>query len=488
MNNNELDNTRQDGSENLYEQKAGAGQDIGPGAPKGQQKLYSVGGNGMKDNDNLFTPPYYVGKSEYSYQAEDKAGSRLDFTEPPKKRRRGRGSRVWLIALAVVAIMIMSALAGLGGMLIVDEYFIKDRDDQQTTAAIGGNTEDTQNTPTNDSPMVIIKNNDSRQIETVTGSVGDENLNWPDVVELVKDSVVEIYTEKSSYVGRLVESGAGSGVIIGVTEDQKTVTIVTNNHVISGADTITVKLTNGSEYKAELCGADATTDIALLTITTDEVVTRAALGSSASLMVGEDVIAIGNPLGKLGGTVTKGIISALAREVEIDGISMTLLQTDAAVNPGNSGGGLFNKRGELIGIVNAKSTGDNLDDLGYAIPIDKVYEIVQELYKHGYVTGRVEAGLKLEEGYYFVANGPFFSRVYGVFVVESKYTDEIKPGDRIVSVNSIEVSTIDEIKGIISKYSVGDTITIRVSREGKQSDVNLTLREYIPEEVKNKFN
>ena len=145
-------------------------------------------------------------------------------------------------------------------------------------------------------------------------------------------------------------------------------------------------------------------------------------------------------------------------------------------------------RGELIGIINAKSSGESLESLGYAIPIDKVYEIVQELYNYGYVTGRVEAGLTLEEGYYYVTSGPFFSRVYGVFVIESKYTNEIKPGDRIVSVKGIEVSTIDEIKGILSRCSVGETIAIRVSREGKQHDVNLTLREYIPEEAKNKSN
>ena len=111
--------------------------------------------------------------------------------------------------------------------------------------------------------------------------------------------------------------------------------------------------------------------------------------------MGEGVIAIGNPLGELGGTVTNGIVSALAREVEIDGQAMTLLQTNAAVNPGNSGGGLFNMKGELIGVVNAKSGGDNVENIGFAIPIDAAYDIACELITHGYVTGRVELGLSL---------------------------------------------------------------------------------------------
>ena len=199
MNNNELDNTRQDGSEEIYEKKAEAGQDMSPQAPKSQQKLYSVGGDGMNNNNdnNFYTPPYYVGKSEYSYQTEDKAGSRLYYTEPPKKRRRGRGNRVWLVALIVVALMIMSALAGFGGMLIADEYFITDREEQQTTAATDGNPEDTQNAPANDSTVFIIKNNGSSQVETVTGSVGDENLSLPDVVELVKYSVAKYIPKKA---------------------------------------------------------------------------------------------------------------------------------------------------------------------------------------------------------------------------------------------------------------------------------------------------
>ncbi|MGI6166933.1 MAG: S1C family serine protease [Eubacteriales bacterium] len=481
MHNNELDNIRQDSSDNLHEQKEaeapGQGTDLG--TPENQQKVYSVGGDGMNNKDD-FTPSYYIG-NEYSYRIEDRPGSRGMYADPPRGQRKRRGGRTWVIALAIVALIIMSALAGFGGTLIANEYFSGDRYAAETTAA--GEAEDTQAVPSNDSTVLIIKNNGSKQVETDTGSVGDDNLSLPDVVELVKDSVVEIATEISNYVGRRVVSGAGSGVIIGVSNDKKTVYIVTNNHVISGADTITVRLTNGNEYDAVLRGADSITDIAVLTITPDEDVTVAQLGSSASLRIGETVIAIGNPLGELGGTVTDGIISGLAREVEIDGVTMTLLQTNAAVNPGNSGGGLFNMKGELIGIVNAKSTGANIDLIGFAIPIDTAYDIAVELIEYGYITDRVEAGLKLVEINDTLTAFYYGVSTFGVYVEESKYTDEIKRGDRIVSVNSIEVSTIAEIKNILSGCSVGETITIRVSRQGRQLDVKLTLREYVPPEV-----
>ena len=241
-----------------------------------------------------------------------------------------------------------------------------------------------------------------------------------------------------------------------------------------------MRFSNGEEYKAKICGTDSNTDVAVVSIDAPEKLTVAELGSSAGLVVGEGVIAIGNPLGELGGTVTNGIVSALAREVEIDGQSMTLLQTNAAVNPGNSGGGLFNMKGELIGVVNAKSGGDNVENIGFAIPIDTAYDIACELITHGYVTGRVDMGLSLVDvvdtytAWYYGVNS------LGVYVYESKYSTDIKSGDRIVSVNGTDVATSADIKSIVSECKVGDVVTVRISRNGKQSDVQLTLREYVP--------
>ena len=216
-------------------------------------------------------------------------------------------------------------------------------------------------------------------------SAGESYNNISRVYYAVADSVVEITTElitPGSFLNSYVSEGAGSGVII-----SENGFIVTNHHVIEGASNIVVRLTDGSEYRATLVGSDKTADLAVLKIATGEKpLTYAKLGCSADLVVGEDVIAIGNPLGELGGTLTTGIISATERNIIVDGVEMTLLQTNAAINPGNSGGGLFNMAGELVGIVNAKMAGEDVEGLGFAIPIDYAYGVILDLVNYGYVT------------------------------------------------------------------------------------------------------
>jgi serine protease Do len=195
-------------------------------------------------------------------------------------------------------------------------------------------------------------------------SVGDA-MSIVDIVELVSDSVVEI----SVVTGDM--RGAGSGVII--SEDGY---IVTNDHVVSGASSIAVRLFNGDSFEASLVGSSPENDLAVIKIEAANL-SPAVMGVLGNLRTGESVVAIGNPLGTFGGTVTDGIISALEREVVLDGVSMTLLQTNAAVNPGNSGGGLFNMSGELIGIIVAKDI--EAEGIGFAIPIDVVSVVLTEL-------------------------------------------------------------------------------------------------------------
>ena len=169
--------------------------------------------------------------------------------------------------------------------------------------------------------------------------------------------------------GSYVQSGAGSGVII--SQDGY---IVTCAHVVSGANNITVQLADGTEYTATVVGQDSTSDVAVLKIEATGL-TPAVIGDSDSLAVGETTIAVGNPLGTLSNTVTNGIVSALNREVTVQGNDMNLIQTSASISPGNSGGGLFNANGELIGIVNAKSSSSDAEGLGFAIPINTAMEM-----------------------------------------------------------------------------------------------------------------
>lgn len=211
---------------------------------------------------------------------------------------------------------------------------------------------------------------------TTIQKVSTETVNTEDIVAAIKDSVVEINTSTQVRgYGRqtYTAEGAGSGVIL--TSDGY---IITNNHVIEGAQTITVRTTDGTEYEATVIDSDSENDLAVLKIDAENL-TSAKLGTSSTLQVGEYVLAVGNPLGQLGGTVTEGILSATDREITVDETTMTLLQTSAAINSGNSGGGLFNASGELIGVVNAKSSGLAIEGLGFAIPIDTVREYINSI-------------------------------------------------------------------------------------------------------------
>ncbi|WP_235847992.1 S1C family serine protease [Mobilibacterium timonense] len=196
-----------------------------------------------------------------------------------------------------------------------------------------------------------------------------------EIVSENEDSVVEITTESQemSMFGVQTSEGAGSGVI--VSEDGY---IATNYHVIEGSSKVTVKLHSGESYDAEVVGYDSNNDIAVLKIDGKDL-TAATIGKSSSVNVGDLAVAIGNPLGTLGGTATSGIISSLDRELTIDGRKLSLLQTDSAINPGNSGGGLFDGSGKLIGIVVAKGSGTGIEGLGFAIPIDTAAPIINQI-------------------------------------------------------------------------------------------------------------
>ena len=222
--------------------------------------------------------------------------------------------------------------------------------------------------------ITVVKNDGSIKVDEGTGST--ELLTVPQIVEKVSNTVVEIRTKHTSsgiWFGTYETTGAGSGVII-----SDNGYIITNSHVVDGATEIAVRLSDGKTYLAELIGSDASVDIAVVKIN-ETGLNFARMGNSADLAVGQSVIAIGNPLGTLGGTVTSGIISAKDREVIIDRYRMTLLQTNAAINPGNSGGGLFDMAGQLIGIVNAKKIDEQIEGLGFAIPIDIAWSAAEKI-------------------------------------------------------------------------------------------------------------
>ena len=378
-------------------------------------------------------------------------------SKPPKKRRKRSGGR---IVRGAVALVLAAAMGFAGGFV---------------GARVG-----------NAGNKVVIQQVERTDSSAASGTaVSSSGMTTSQVSEMVSPSVVVITTEQvvysqwSWYGQNQVESGAGSGVII--SSDGY---ILTCAHVVSGASQITVTI-GDTDYTATVVGEDDTSDVAVLKIDATGL-TPATVGDSDSLSVGDSVLAVGNPLGELGGTVTSGIVSALNRSVTIQGSSstntMSLIQMDASVSPGNSGGGLFNMNGELIGLVNAKSSSSDAEGLGFAIPINDAIQVAQDLLENGYVSGRPYMGITYIAVTDAQTAAQFNVNAYGVYVVDVVQggpADKagLKVGDRIVSIDGTEIAQKDDLGTLMQQHTAGDTLSITVARDGQMQTVSLTLGE-----------
>ena len=432
----------------------------------------NVGSSGM-NTANQYNDPQPEPETAYTApQTDNGAGGATppvhpvqpQDAQPPKKKKKFNGKRV---ARSAVALVLAAAMGFAGGFV---------------GAKFGGSGKVVIQQVAPSSTADSASGSDS---SITAASSSGSSLTTEQVADLVSPSVVVITTEQvvysqwSWYGQNQVESGAGSGVII--SSDGY---ILTCAHVVDGASTITVTI-GDKDYTATLVGEDTTSDIAVIKIDADGL-TPATVGNSDSLKVGQNVMAVGNPLGELGGTVTGGMISALNRSVTIQGSSsvntMSLIQMDASVSPGNSGGGLFNMNGELVGIVNAKSSSSDAEGLGFAIPINDAIKVAQELLENGYVTGRPYLGIT----YLAVTDAQTASQLgvnaYGVYVVEvvkggPAEKAGLQAGDRIVSVDGTEIASKDDLGTLMQKHAAGDTLSITIAREGQMQTVNVTLGE-----------
>ena len=337
-------------------------------------------------------------------------------------------------------------------------------------------------------PGVLPGTSDSREarddsalsqldLSDATGS----DMTVAEIVGMNADAVVEIVVEGTTQGmwGQLqLTQGAGSGVII--REDGY---IATNYHVIDGANKIQVTLHNGESYPARLVGSDAENDIAVVKID-EKGLTTAKVGDSSTVKVGDLAVAIGNPLGQLGGTATTGIISALDRTLNVEGTTLTLLQTDAAINGGNSGGGLFNSKGELIGVVESKASAVGVEGLAFAIPINSVSQIINDIIENGGsssenasnetpAVGIVISEVSEDNAQYYglESAGVYIAQVTGANALKAGFQE----GDRIVSFNGQEISTSNEFITLVRKCKVGDTVSVVVSRNGQQMEIKTEL-------------
>ena len=276
-------------------------------------------------------------------------------------------------------------------------------------------------------------------------------------------------------------SCAGSGFVL--TQDGY---IVTNNHVVSDADegTIVVRLYSGEEYTADVVGTDSMNDVALLKIETEGLQT-VTIGDSNEIEVGEIVEAIGNPLGELTFTMTAGYISALDREINADGTPINMLQTDAAINSGNSGGPLFDMNGNVIGITTAKVSGETesgvtIEGIGFAIPINDVLRVVYDLQQYGRVRGRAYLGVTLQDLDSTVAatyNLPAGPQIVTVTEGSCAETAGLQPSDIILEFEGREIGSYTDLVSALSKKQAGDTVTMRIYRAGAELEITLTLDE-----------
>ena len=456
-------------------------------------------------------------KGEYSDSAY---GAYPECTTSSENKEKDKGKSKNSISagfLAVIAAICVAAalFGGVAGAYITAKHSYQTPNESQindlngdiqmgdTTAVADGSNGDSTSAPNEVIGNISInESNNSESMPTEFTAIVARTLN----------SVVEIRTESVEYSqwnGQYVVTGAGSGVIISVDNEDPTVYyIVTNHHVIDGAEDIRIRLNSGKEYVASLIATDAITDVALLSIKVNEGVTLTVaemINADVKLLDGQDIYVIGNPLGSLGGSVAKGIISKTARQIYVSGVKMNLMQIDAAVNPGNSGGGLFDMYGRLIGVVNAKYSDEGIEGLGFAIPIATVKHVVSQLAEYGYVTGRAGLGLSLVDENYSTGGilssttvtyptVSIDSNVSGTYTGTSGETETFtfKKGDIIFGINGTTVNSTAALLSYLTEFNVNDTVQVSVYRQvvkvsgnreyytTEEYTVTVVLTEYVP--------
>lgn len=380
---------------------------------------------------------------DYDYERSERMNSIYGGTRSAR-RNSGKGGKI----LKVLAIMALAALVSVASCAAY-------------MAAIGygpGKTEPyTVNQVTTEAPATSVVNANAAELTT------------PQVIQNVLPSVVGVN------VSTMMGEGSGSGIIF--SQDGY---IVTNQHVIDGAMSVKVKLSDATEYDATIVGQDARTDLAVIKIDATGL-PAATIGDSDQLVQGESILVIGNPLGEtLSGSTTQGIISALGREIEIEGKIMHYIQTDAAINPGNSGGALVNQAGQVVGVTSAKISDTSAEGLGFAIPINEAIPVIEDLINNGYVTGRPMIGISGENVSQQV------SAIYGLPVgIYVRYVDPqsgaaaggVQQGDVITALNGKEVQTLAELNNVRDEYKAGETVTLTVWRDGSELQLDVVLSE-----------
>ena len=324
---------------------------------------------------------------------------------------------------------------------------------------------------------VQVSDREVAQVQTVKVD-GKTQMSMSEVYASNVNSVVSInVSATTNYFGQTVQTAA-SGTGFFITQDGY---ILTNHHVISDASSVKVTLYNGETYDAKVIGSDEDYDIAVIKIDAANL-PNLTLGNSDSLNVGDHVLAIGNPLGDLTFSMSEGIASSVNRTIDVEGTPFNMIQVTAAINPGNSGGPLFNEYGEVVGIVSAKYSSyasQSVEGLGFAIPINDVAAMIQDIMTNGYVSNKAYLGITPNTMTEQMAAQYRYDVTKGVFICsveEGSAADKagLKMGDVIMKVDGTDVDSYQDLVALKKKYSAGDESTFTIYRDGQQQEVSVT--------------
>ena len=395
-------------------------------------------------------------------------------THPPKKRRG-------LFALVLVAgIVLGSILTAFGGinLLRLAEFGAREEEPDLPASLQSGDGETTvpsvpDETFSGPYGQATVQLNPSPQgVENVTQEGG---LSLQAIYEKCSPSTVSILCTLPR------STATGSGVVLSANGY-----VITNYHVVEGATAVSVLFSDGRELQARMVGGDKLSDLAVLLVDAQDLV-PAEFGDSDSLRVGDTVVAIGDPLGvELRGTMTDGIVSAINRDLTTDGRTLTLIQTNAALNSGNSGGPLINCYGQVVGI-NTMKIGDyvnyaGVEGLGFAIPSTTVKLIVDQLISQGYVSGRPELGIQgvdVPEFYQYYHQMPAGVYVNAIAVGSDAQAKGIQVKDIILAVDGQRITSTEEIETVLYDFKPGDTVEVVIYRAGQQYRVDIILGESV---------
>lgn len=424
------------------------------------QKIYSDA-HYVREEDSTVPPRYYT--------PPEKAPREPKEPKTPRKSPGKAGSFARTVCLCLVCAL----LGGLGG-----GAYVASRLTERVDALQQGMTELKEQT--------LAEDGSTFASATAAGEAG--TLSASTIYDRACRQVVGITTEVAyTNLFGLTSSSAVTGTGFIVSENGY---IVTNYHVIeyayTGGQDLTVMLHDGTRYSASIVGVEESNDIAVLKIDAANL-SPADLGDSDSLTVGDTVYAVGNPLGDLDFSMSTGHVSALDRVIKTDENvdSINMFQIDAAVNSGNSGGPVYNTRGEVIGVVTAKYSDTGVEGIGFAIPINDAASIAQDLITNGYVTGKAYMGVKLDERYtsmYSQYYGmPLGAYVYSVDPGSSAEKAGLRPGDIITGLGDADVSCYDDLSSAVKSFSAGDTTEVRIYRAGENLTVSITFDELLPD-------